>query len=88
MSEHHVDTCVLFFLVVNEDILFSDAVFADCDDFKLVAVETQTFISLLTEDERFAVFELHLHIVADVLACDVFVNAVRENHTVLEHLDD
>ena len=83
-----MDTCSFFLLVVDEDILFCDAVFADCDDFELVSVKAQTFVSLLTEDERFAVFSLNLHIVADVLACNVFVNTVRENHTVLEHLDD
>ena len=86
VCQHHVDTRVLSGLVVDEDVLLGDAVLADGDHFKFVAIEADTLIAVLTEDERLAVYALHLHVVADVLASDVFVNAIRENHAVLQDL--
>ena len=85
VSEHHVDTCSFFGSVVDEDIFFCDTVFAYFYDFEFVTVEADTFISVFTEDERLAMYAFHLHIVSHVLACDIFMDAVREDHTVLEH---
>ena len=84
VCQHHVDTRVFDGLVVNEDVLLGDTVLADGDHFKLVAVEADTLVAVLTEDERLAVDALHLHVVADVLAGDVLMHAVGENHAVLQ----
>jgi len=86
VCQHHVDTRVFGGLVVDENVLLGDAVLANLHHFKLVAIEADTFVAVLTEDKRLAVDALHLHVVADVLAGNIFVHAVGENHAVLQDL--
>ncbi len=86
VCQHHVNTRVFSGLVVDEEVLLGDAVLADGDHFKLVAIQTDTLVAVLTEDERLAMDALHLHVVADILASDVLVHAVGEDHAVLQDL--
>ena len=86
MSQHHVKASVLDGFVVDEDILLRDTVFANLDHFELVAIQADAFVAVLAEDERLTVHALHLHVVADVLAGDVLMHAVGENHAVLQDL--
>ena len=86
VCQHHVDTRVFGGLVVDENVLLGDAVFANLHHFKLVAVEADTLIAVLTEDKRLAVDALHLHVVADILAGDVLMHTVGEDHAVLQDL--
>ena len=86
VCQHHVDTRVLGGLVVDENVLLGDAVFANLHHFKLVAVQADTLVAVLTKDERLAVDALHLHVVTNVLAGDVLMHAVGEDHAVLQDL--
>ena len=86
VCQHHVDTRVFDGLVVDEDVLLGDAVLADGDHFELVAIQANTFVAVLAEDQRLTMDALHLHVVADVLAGDVLMHAVGEDHAVLQDL--
>src|ERR1700675_685135 len=74
------------FLVVNEKILFRDAV-AELDDFEIEAVHANALVAILAEDERLAVLELDDVVAARVLFGDAFPRAVIEDVAVLQDFD-
>ena len=86
VGEHHVEASVLDGLIVDQDVLLSDAVLADGDHFELVTVQADTLVTVLAEDQRLTMDALHLHVLADVLAGNVLVHAIGENHAVLQDL--
>ncbi len=76
VGKHHVEARVFEGLVVDEDILLSDAVLANGDHFELVTVQADTFVAVLAEDQGLTVDALHLHVVADVTTGDVLMHTV------------
>ena len=86
VGQHHVDTGILSGLVVDQEVFLGDAVFTNLNHFEVVAIEADTFVAVLAEDQGLTVDALHLHVIADILAGDVFMHAIGEDHAVLQDL--
>ena len=74
--------------VVSEHVVDSVAVFTDSNSLKAETVLHDTLVLVLAENHLFAVNEVDSAIVASSAVGDVVVDAVVENHTVLEDFND
>ena len=88
MTVHHgkllMEEVGLRVSIVNEHIVDSVAVFADFHSLESEAVLHETQITILSENHFFAVAEMDSAVGTEFLIGDVVVDAIVENHAVLE----
>jgi len=87
-AEHHRQHLVG--LIMDEDIVFGNAILADDDDFKFgqARLHAKAFLAVLTKDQRLAVLNMDLHIRSHRLVCKVLEDAVIIDDAILEDLDE
>src|SRR5260370_6568192 len=86
VREHEGIARAGMFLVVDQEILFRDAV-AELDNLELEALQADAFLAVFSEDERLAVFQLNHVLAACLFVGEVFPGAVVEDVAILEDLD-
>ena len=84
LSKQVVDARILGCHVVNQDVLFGNAVFTNGNNLEVGTVEYKTLVAFLTENHRLTVFEHYYIVVANILTNNAFVNLIVEDNAVLQ----
>lgn len=82
-SKLQLQGIILAVSIVNEDILLGDAVFTNLNDFQSESFLNKAVFTILTEDERLAMFYIDGVLCATFFGVNAVVGTVIEDDTVL-----
>ena len=77
-GKHHMDAGILSVLVVNHNVINSNAILTDGDSFEFAAVEAQTLVFLLAEDHWLTVFKCNITLVYQIYHIAPFASGIQE----------
>src|SRR5574344_262116 len=86
INKHILQTKVILVGIMNKNIILCNAILANLNNFKLMAIHYKSLIPILAKNHRFAILKNNCSLCSYISIRDLCVSTVIEDYTVYKHL--